>query len=113
MGGVVIKFDPPHEDTQWKSNKQTLTARSENYAKLPTSSKKIGRIEKREISPGIYLAESLTRQTNGLCVTSIINTLEDDVTIDYPHVNLEEIEDTDEPSVLILSTTPVEDEGRL
>jgi hypothetical protein len=75
--------------------KQTLRARSENYVKLPTSSKGIGLIEKQEISPGIYLAESLTRETNGLCVTSIINMLEEDVTIDYPHVNLEEVEDTD------------------
>jgi hypothetical protein len=38
--------------------------------------------------------------------------LEVDVTIDYPHVN-SEIEDTEEPSVMILSTTLVEDEGRL
>jgi hypothetical protein len=109
--GVVIKFDPPHKDTDWKLKKLTLRARSENYVKLPTSSTGIGLTEKQEISPGIYLAESITSEINGLCVTSIINMLEEDVTIDYPQVNLEDVEDTDEPSVMIFSTAPVEDEG--
>jgi hypothetical protein len=45
--GVVIKFDPPHEDTDWKSKKLTLRPRSENYVKLPTSSKGTGLIEKQ------------------------------------------------------------------
>jgi hypothetical protein len=43
--------------------------------------------------PGIFLAEYVTTGCNGYCVTSIVNTLGKDVTIDPPLVELEEIED--------------------
>jgi hypothetical protein len=39
----------------------------------------------------VYLAESLTREFDGYCVTSIVNTLVEDVIIDPPHVELEEV----------------------
>lgn len=41
--------------------------------------------------PGVYLAESLTDEINGYCITSIVNTLEREITIDSPYVELEEI----------------------
>jgi hypothetical protein len=46
-------------------------------------------------------------------VTSVINTLEEDVTIESPHVQLEEIESTDESAFVIFSSTIIEDESRL
>jgi hypothetical protein len=113
IGNTVIKFDPAYNETEMKIDKLTLKARSENLVKLHTPSKGIGLISKQEISPGIYLAESLTREINGLCVISVINTLEEDVTIESPHVQLEERESTDESAFLIFSSTIVEDESRL
>jgi hypothetical protein len=52
--------------------------------------------------PGIFLAESLTMGCNGYCVTSIVNTLGKDVTIDPPLVELEEIEDDFDNSLNIV-----------
>lgn len=40
----------------------------------------------------MYLAESLSRETNGYCVTRIVNILQEDITIDSPHGELEETE---------------------
>ena len=69
--------------------------------KLPTKSLGNGLISKRELIPGIYLAESLTKAINGKCITSIINTLEEDVTLDPPQVLLEAVDDSEEAVTLI------------
>jgi hypothetical protein len=70
-------------------------------------------ISRKEIIPGIYMAESLTRETEGACITSIVNTLEEDVTIDAPLVELEELEEPIQSEVMLFATTLVEDETRL
>jgi methyl coenzyme M reductase subunit C-like uncharacterized protein (methanogenesis marker protein 7) len=57
--------------------------------------------------PGEYLAESFTNATNGKCITSIINTLEEDITLDPPQVILEEVDDTEETTTLIHTAVPV------
>jgi hypothetical protein len=95
MEDVVIKFDHKDNGVRGKIFKVMLKARSENYVKLPTSCKGQGLISRKEIIPGIYMAESLTRETGGACITSIVNTLVEDVTTDTPLVELEE---TDEPA---------------
>jgi hypothetical protein len=113
MEDVVIKFDPKDSGMKDKILNVTLKARSENYVKLPTTCKGQGLISKREIIPGIYMAESLTREIEGACITSIVNTLEEDVTIDAPIVELEEIEEHIQSEAMIFATTLVEDETRL
>ena len=55
--------------------------------------------------PGVYLVESLTKETKGYSVTSIVNTLEEDITIDSPHVELEETENVNDFSVMIFTTS--------
>jgi hypothetical protein len=80
---------------------------------LPTKSKGHGIVSKREIIPGAYLAESLIKEINGYCVTSIVNTLEEDITIDSPHVELEEIEDDPNDTALIFLNFVNENSTRL
>jgi hypothetical protein len=110
---VIIKFDPKNSGARDKILNVTLKTRSENYVKLPTTCKGQGLISRREIIRGIYMAESLTREIEGVCITNIVNTLEEDVTIDTPLVELEEIEEPVQSEVLIFVTTLVEDEIRL
>jgi hypothetical protein len=69
-----------------ETHRITQKTRTENTVQLPTKSKGHVIIPKREIVPGVYLAESLAREVDGYCVTSIINTLEKDVTI-HPMLN--------------------------
>jgi hypothetical protein len=90
-----------------------LKPRAESIVKLPTSSKGKGIIRKKEILPGVYLAESLSEEINGNCITSIINTLEEEITIEPPKIELEELEIDDDSFVRILTATPIEDQGRL
>jgi hypothetical protein len=52
-------------------------------------------MSKNELLPGVYLASSLTREVNGCCVTSIINTAETDVTVELPCVNLEDVDSSE------------------
>jgi len=52
--------------------------------------------------PGISLAVSLTEEINVYCITSIVNTLEKEVTIDSPYVELEEINECDDAAVNII-----------
>ena len=113
MGDVTIRFDPKTKKVGNKPYKLTLKARTESIVRLPTTSKGHGLISKREVAPGVYLAESLTRETNGYCVTSIVNTLEEDITIDSPHVELEEIGNDHDATIMTCTTAVAEDSKRL
>ena len=64
-------------------------------------------------APGVYLAEALTEGVDGCCVTSIVNTSEEDITIKIPLVELEEVEDDYENSVLIFPVLLNENDNRL
>jgi hypothetical protein len=101
MGDVVMKFDSKPDKAKRQNCKLTLKARSENIVKVSTKSLGHGLITKREIIPGIYLAESLTKVVNGKCISSIINILEEDITLDPPQVLLEQIDDSGEAMTLL------------
>jgi hypothetical protein len=81
--------------------------------RLPTKSTGLCVISKSELAPCVYLAEALTEGVNGYCVTSIVNTSEEDVTVELPPVDLEEIENDDSKKALIFSTSVVEIGDRL
>ena len=61
----------------------------------------------------MYLAETLSKEVDGYCVTSIVNTLGEEITIDSPFVELEEIENGCDDAVLIFSNSVAEDGNRL
>jgi hypothetical protein len=88
MGEVVLDFDDKPDETTDFTPLLTLKARTECIVRLPTESKGFGAISKGELVPGVYLAEALTEGIDGYCLTSIINTLEDDITIETPGVKL-------------------------
>ena len=50
-------------------------------------------LPKDELLPGLYVASSLTRAVNGVCVTSIVNTTEIDQTVELPCVVLEGLDE--------------------
>jgi hypothetical protein len=89
--------------------KTKLKTRMESIVRLPTKSKGHGIISKREIVPGVYLAKSLARKVNGYCVTSIVNTLGEDVITDPPHIELEEGEDDYDGTVFMFPNSVIED----
>jgi hypothetical protein len=113
MGDVVVKFDPKPDRAHSKDCKLTLRARSENIVKLPSESLGDGLISKRRIMPGVFLAESLTKAINWKCVTSIVNTLEQDIILDPPQILLEAVEDNEEAVTVTNTAVPVEVTGRL
>jgi hypothetical protein len=51
--------------------------------------------------PEVYLAESLTKAVNGKSITSIVNTLVEDITLDPPQVIVEAVDDSEEAMTLI------------
>jgi len=59
------------------------------------------------------LAESLMEEINGYCITSIVNTLERDITINSPLVELEEIGNECDGATLMLPSSEVETKDRL
>ena len=79
-----MRFDPKPDKINGDNCKLTLKARSENIVKLPSKSMGHGLISKRELIPGVYLSESLTKEMNGKCIMSIVNTREEDITLDLP-----------------------------
>jgi hypothetical protein len=113
MGNVVVKLDPKSATANSRNCKLSLKARSENIMKLPTKSVGHGLTSKKELMPGVYLAESLTKAMDGMCIISIVNTLEEDITLDLPQILLGEIDDNDESMPLIYTAVSVEDSGRL
>ena len=46
----------------------TLKVMSECIVNVPTNSKGLGLLDRAEISPGVFLAASLNRGDNGVCV---------------------------------------------
>jgi hypothetical protein len=113
MEDVIIKFDPKNSDAKDKILRVTLKARSEHFVKLPTTCIGEGLISRKEIVPGIYMAESFTREIGGACITSVVNTLEEDVTLDALLVELEEIGVPIHSEAMIFATMIAEDETRL
>ena len=63
-------------------------------------------LPKNELLPGVYLASSLTRAINGVCVTSIINTTETDQTVELPRVVLEGLDKSESALTLTFSAVP-------
>ena len=74
----LVKFDPKPDKSNSENCMLTLIARSEDVVKLPTKSLGHGIISKKELMPVVYLAKSLTKAINGMCITSIVNTLEEE-----------------------------------
>jgi hypothetical protein len=78
-----------------------LEGRTENLVELPTSSIGQGLIPEMELLPEVYLAELLSKEINGTCITSIKNILEE-VTAELPEVTAEPPEVTVElPEVTV------------
>ena len=113
MGNVVVKLDSKSFTANIGNCKLSLKARSENIVKLPNKSVGHGLTSKKELMPGVYLAESLTKAMDGMCITSIVNTLEEDITLDLPQVLLEEIDDNEESMPLIYTAVSVQYTGRI
>ena len=84
LGDVVVKFDSKPDKISSENCKPTPKTRYENIVKLPNKFMGHGIISKRELIPGVYLSESLTKEINGRCITSIVNTLEEDIALDPP-----------------------------
>lgn len=88
--GKSIRFD------NREINLIRLKPRSETVVAAPTRSMKAGITPKQELKPGVYLAEALTIPQQGKCITTVINTLEEEIEVDIPEVTLDEVvsEDT-------------------
>ena len=75
-------------------NKLTLPARTERIVQVPANAGprvQEGIVERAELMPGVYMAESLFKVDNGDVITSIINTTEEEVELLDPAVKLEEL----------------------
>jgi hypothetical protein len=72
----------------------TLQPRSETIVRLPVVRGTVGSegsLEKTELIPGVYMAESLVRITDGRVFTSILNTREERLELARPTVRLSEV----------------------
>jgi hypothetical protein len=77
-----------------ETRKIKLPRRSECVVKLPVKEKSplVGILDKQEIQEGIFMAGSLTKVITGYVITSILNTNDEEVEIQEPLVELEDIE---------------------
>ena len=112
MSIVIMKFDSETDGTKDETYKLTLKHKTERIVRLSTKSKGLGIIPKAEILLRVYLAESLTEEINGYFITSIVNTLETEITVDSPYVELEEINEIEE-ATLKFSSSDVKTNDRI
>jgi len=113
MGEVVMDFDDKLDETTDLTRLLILKSRTESIVQLPTKSRGTGIISKGELAPGVYLAEALTEGVDGYCVISIVNTSDEDVTIEPPFVELEEVENDCDNLFLIYFVSVNENGNRL
>jgi hypothetical protein len=95
MGDVRIQFD----DNSLVKEKGaetvvTLKPRCETIVGLPTVSGEMetGLVSKTELAPGIIVADTLTVVQQGSCLTSIVNTNDEEIKIALPTVKLDPYE---------------------
>jgi hypothetical protein len=95
MGDVRIKFDE-NSLTNDHSAETLVTLKSmcETTVRLPTVSDEMetGLVSKTELAPGIIVADTLTVVQEGSCLTSIVNTNDEEIKIDFPTVKLDPYE---------------------
>jgi hypothetical protein len=113
MGEVMLHFDDRPDETTDSTWLLTLNSRTENIVHLPTKFTGLGIVTKKELAPGVYLAETLTEGIDGYCITSIVNTSQVDVTIRPPVIELEEAQIDGDSSTLFFSASVSENCGRL
>jgi len=95
-------------------NKLTLPARTELIVHVPVDAGprvQEGIVERAELIPAVYMAESLATVAKGCVVTSIINTSEEDVELFEPVVKLEELGDSDTSEAAIMGMTEQGENG--
>ena len=109
MNEVIVNFDPKPRAIQTEPCRRTLRARTENVVRVPTTSKGLGLLPKNELVPGVFFASSLTRAVNGFCVTSVVNTLETNQTIELPCVELECLDESECALTLTFTAVAVSD----
>jgi hypothetical protein len=90
---VFILIFAKTEKRQWKNDRKLvesktlctaiLKPRSETVSQLLTTSdeRSTGMLEKMEVAPGVYIAESPTTVADGKCVSSIINANDKEIAI--------------------------------
>jgi hypothetical protein len=82
----VIDFDDKPYETTDLPQLLTVNSRTECIVRLPTKTSGTGIISKRKLVAGVYLAGTLTEGIGGYCITGMVNTSEEDVTIETPDV---------------------------
>ena len=91
-----LRGSEPGASRDGKVNKLILPARTELIVQVPVDAGlrvREGLVERAERVPGVYMAESLVKVTNGRAITSLINiTAEEVELVDYVAM-LEEIDD--------------------
>ena len=116
MGKARVKFD---EDTEAKGQADTvytvLKPRSETIVRLPTESSELmtGLISKRELVPGVIVAETLVTVREGTCLTSILNTNDREMRVSLPTVGLEDYQEATAQITVISNAESPNTEGRL
>ena len=104
---VIVNFDDKIGKTE--PCRLTLQTRTEHIVNVPTNYKGLGILNKNELTPGLFLATSLTRAKNVVCVTSIVNTTQQDQMISLPLVNLEEPSEGESVMTFVLSAVADKD----
>jgi hypothetical protein len=82
-----------------------LPTRTEMVVQLPVEvgpRTQEGVVEKAELAPGVYIAESLVSVKNGYVITSIINTTTQEVELNEPTDKLDKINDGENSDIALL-----------
>jgi hypothetical protein len=96
MGKVRVGFDEGKKSNEQVDRVYTiLKPRSETIVRLSTDSpeSRTGLISKRELVPGVIIAETLVTVREGTFLTSILNTNDQEIKISLPKVGLEDYQE--------------------
>jgi hypothetical protein len=106
---VIINFDEKSCVDQPTPCKLTIKARSECIVYIPTHSQGLGLLDRAGLLPGVFLAASLTRGENGVCMTNIANTNEQDLGVILLPADLDIPDESESSLTLALSSVEASD----
>lgn len=107
-GELVQENKPTMKKEKMKyNNRKFLKARSLNWVEVKVKTNEEGIIDKITLQEGVHVSSCYVRPVDNKCMINIVNANEEDIEIELPTIEIEELEDLETANYRRLQTTEI------